>query len=117
MRLRQMTGEMTIYRVEQDTDTHLVVLIKENRGSYSESTMDLASVDPPIIGGLMGHPVPPPESADNPATSDAELVARVREHVSEMSRPDPFSGAVLIAHRGKIVLDQAWGTADAARDV
>src|ERR1700730_13304276 len=38
LHLRQMTGGMTIYRVEADTDTHLVVLMKENRGSWSEST-------------------------------------------------------------------------------
>jgi hypothetical protein len=33
LRLRNMTGGMTIYRVAEDTDTHLVVLMKENRGA------------------------------------------------------------------------------------
>ena len=27
----------------EETDTHLVALMKENRGAWSESTMDLAS--------------------------------------------------------------------------
>ena len=31
LRLRNMTGGMTIYRVEQDAGTHLVALMKENR--------------------------------------------------------------------------------------
>ena len=66
LRLRNMTGGMTIYRVTEDTETHLVVLMKENRGAYSESTMDLASVNPPVIAGMMGHPVSPPEGAENP---------------------------------------------------
>jgi CubicO group peptidase (beta-lactamase class C family) len=112
LRLRTMTGGMTIYRVEEDTDTHLVALMKENRGVYSESTLDLSSVNPPVIAGMMGHPVPPPEGSVNPAANDDQLADRVQEHVAAMKGPDAFSGAILIAHNGKIVLDQAWGMAD-----
>jgi D-alanyl-D-alanine carboxypeptidase len=112
LRLRTMTGGMTIYRVEEDTDTHLVALMKENRGVYSESTLDLASVDPPVIAGMMGHPAPSPEGSGNPAAGDDQLASLVREHVAAMYGPDAFSGAILIAHNGKIVLDQAWGMAD-----
>lgn len=108
LRLRTMTGGMTIYRVEEDTDTHLVVLMKENRGSYSESTLDLASVDPSVVAGMMGHPVPPPENSGNPSANDEKLADRMREHVAAMNGPETFSGAILIAHNGKIVLDQAW---------
>ena len=117
LRLRNMTGGMTIFRVVEDTETHLVVLMKENRGAWSESIMDLASVNPPTVAGLMGHPVPPPESVENPASSDEDLAARVREHVAEMSGPGAFSGAILIAHGDKVILDQAWGMADAARQI
>ncbi len=112
LRLRTMTGGMTIYRVEEDTDTHLVALMKENRGVYSVSTLDLASVDPPVVAGMMGHPVPPPEGSGNPAANDDKLAERVRDHVAAMSGPDAFSGAILVAHNGKIVVDQAWGMAD-----
>ena len=111
-RLRTMTGGMTIYRVEEDTDTHLVALMKENRGTYSESTLDLASINPPVIAGMMGHPVPPPEGSGNPAASDDQLADRVQEHLAAMNGPDAYSGAILIAHNGKIVLDQAKGMAD-----
>jgi D-alanyl-D-alanine carboxypeptidase len=112
LRLRTMTGGMAIYRVVEDTDTHLVALMRENRGVYSESTLDLASVNPPVIAGMMGHPVPPPEGSGNPAVSDDQLADRVQEHVASMNGPDAFSGAILIAHNGKIVLDKAWGMAD-----
>jgi D-alanyl-D-alanine carboxypeptidase len=112
LRLRAMTEGMTIYRVEEDTETHLVALMKENRGAYSESTLDLASIHPPVVAGMMGHPVPPPEGSGNPAASDNQVVDRVQQHVAAMSGPDAFSGAILIAHNGKIVLDQAWGMAD-----
>ncbi len=114
LRLRSMTQGMTIYRVEQDTDTHVVVLMKENRGVFSESTLDLASVNPPVIAGMMGHPVTPPEGSAKPAANDDQLADRVQQHVAATSGPDAFSGAVLIAHDGKIVLDHAWGLADEA---
>jgi len=112
MRLRTMTGGMAIYKVEEDTDTHLVALMKENRGAYSESTMDLASVNPPVIAGMMGHPVPPPEGSGNPAVNYDQLAGLVRDHVASMNGPEAFSGAILIAHNGTTVLDQAWGMAD-----
>jgi CubicO group peptidase (beta-lactamase class C family) len=111
LRLHTMTGGMTIYRVEEDTDTHLVALMKENRGAYSESTLDLASLNPRVIAGMMGHPVPPPEGSGIPAASDDQLADRVQEHVAAMNGPDAFSGAILIAHNGNIVFDQAWGMA------
>jgi D-alanyl-D-alanine carboxypeptidase len=117
LRLRTMTEGMTIYRVEEDTDTHLVALMKENRGAYSESTLDLASVNPPVVAGMMGHPVPSPEGSGDPAASDDQLADRVQEYVAAMNGPDAFSGAVLIAHKGKIVLDRAWGMADETNDI
>ncbi len=117
LRLRNMTGGMTIFRVLQDTETHVVVLMKENRNAWSESTLDLASTDPPIIAGMMGRPVSPPEGSENPAENDEDLAARVREHVNGISGTDAFSGAILIAHHGHVVLEQAWGMADAARQI
>jgi CubicO group peptidase (beta-lactamase class C family) len=117
LRLRTMTEGMIVYRVVEETDTHLVVLMKENRGAWSESTMDLASPNPPVVAGMMGHPVPPPEDAENPAASDDQLVARVQVHVAAINGPDAFSGAVLVAHNGKIVLEQAWGMADETNSV
>jgi CubicO group peptidase (beta-lactamase class C family) len=117
IRLRQMTGGMTIERVVEETETHLVVRMKENRGAWSESIMDLVSTDPPIVAALMGHPISPPESSANSAASDGDLAAKVGEHTAALSGLDEFSGAVLVAHSGKIVFEQAWGMADMARQI
>jgi len=117
LRLRNMTGGMSIFRVREDTETHIVVLMKENRGAWSESTLDLASTNPPVIAGMMGHPISPPEVSENSADNDEDLAARVREHVNGMSGADAFSGAILIAHHGHIVLEQAWGLADTSRQI
>ncbi len=115
LHLREMTGGMTISKVEQDTGTRIVVLMKEGRGSYSESTLELETTNPPVVARIGGHPVPGPQSAGGPASSDEDLAKRVQKHVAETTGADAFSGAVLIAHRGKVVLDQAWGMADRER--
>lgn len=117
LQLRAMTGAMTIFRVEEDTKTHVVILLKEARGSFSESTMDLQSTDPPVVSRMMGHPVPPPASSQNAAANDDDLIARVQEHVAGTSGRDAFSGAVLIAHGGQVLLDKAWGMADSAKQI
>ena len=105
LHLREMTGGMTISKVEEDTGTHLVVLMKEGRGTYSESTLELETANPPVVARIGGHPVPGPQIAGPPASSDEDLAKRVQEHVAETGGADAFSGAVLIAHNGKVVLD------------
>jgi D-alanyl-D-alanine carboxypeptidase len=117
MGLRSMTGSMSIFRVVEDTETHLVVLMKENRGAWSESTMDLASTNPPVIARMGGHPVPPPEGAVSSAGNDRDLASRVTEHIAESSGPAAYSGTVLVAHNGQIVLEKAWGMADIHRHI
>ena len=117
LRLREMTGGMTIFKVVEDTGSHLVVLMKERRGAYSESTLDLATTHPPTIARISGHPVPSPEDAADRASSDEDLAKKVQKHIAQMQGDGAFSGAILIAHHGNMVLDQAWGMADTTRQI
>ena len=117
LRLRQMTEGMTISKVLEDSGTHLVVLMKEGRGTYSESTMDLATTNPPTVEHISGHPAPAPVRDSEIAQSDADLVKKVRERIAELKGEESFSGAVLIAHNGGIILDEAWGMADDSRHI
>lgn len=118
VRLRAMTGGMSIFRVVQDTDKSVVVLMKENRGVWSESNMELTSTNPPVVGRMMGHPVPPPEAdSAKAAGNDKELAALVSEHIAAKSGPDAYSGALLIAHRGQIIAENASGLADNQKQI
>lgn len=110
-RLRGMTRGLNLFRITEDDGTHLVALMKEGRGGYSESTIDLASVDPPVLKRISGHPVPPPVIG-KPVVDDRELAALVKNHAESLSAKDEFSGVTVIAHEGKLVLAQAWGMAD-----
>jgi D-alanyl-D-alanine carboxypeptidase len=42
----------------------------------------------------------------------AQALAALSAHASERSRADEFAGAVLVARRGKVLLQDAWGRAD-----
>lgn len=117
LRLHRMTGAMSILNVKEDTGAHLVALMKEANGGYSESTLDLSSTDPPVIAGMKGHRVPPPMESEPPAANDEELARRIQKHAAEKHGEDAFSGAVLVAHNGKIVLDQAWGLANIEKQI
>lgn len=112
LRLRQMTQGMKIVTVREDSGTHLVVLMKEGRGSYSESTLDLAKTNPPTVERISGHPVPPPVKDSEIARDDVDLAKKVKERISAMQGEQAFSGTVLIAHNGKIILDEAYGLAN-----
>lgn len=116
LRLGSMTGGLTLDKVIKDDGAHLEVLLKEGRGTYSELTVDLESTNPPMIRGIFGHPVAgPPAGMASAAANDQELAALVQSHASDPAAKDSFSGAILIAHKGKLVLDQAWGMADSEK--
>lgn len=43
---------------------------------------------------------------------EAAALAALGEHAADLARQDKFSGQLLVARHGKIVLEQAWGLAD-----
>lgn len=110
-----MTGGFSLERVLQDTGSHLVASVKDAHGGYAEITLDLASSDPPVIKGILGHPVPPPSAERSPATNDEELAKQVDAKIAELIAKDEFSGAVLVAHQDRNILERAGGFADRGR--
>ena len=45
-------------------------------------------------------------------TSEAAAIAALSQRAAELASEDKFSGQLLVARRGKILLDQSWGMAD-----
>jgi hypothetical protein len=111
--LGAMTHGFTLVKTIKDDGSRLEVLLKEGRGTYSELEIDFDSTNPPLIRSIVGHPVEGPSDIPaKTAASDRELASLVRSHVTDPAAHDPFSGAILIAHNGELVLRQAWGMAD-----
>jgi D-alanyl-D-alanine carboxypeptidase len=44
--------------------------------------------------------------------TQADALAALADHAAERARADEFAGAVLVAHHGKVLLEDAWGRAD-----
>jgi D-alanyl-D-alanine carboxypeptidase len=44
--------------------------------------------------------------------TQAQALAALSAHAAERARADEFAGAVLVAHHGKVLLEDAWGRAD-----
>ena len=109
------TGDMAIVRIAEEGETHIVAVMNEARGTSSQSTVDLVSTSPPVVARIVGHPLPSDEKLPPRATSDADLATKIRGFVDNTKGIDAFSGVILVAHHGNIVLDQAWGFADIDR--
>jgi len=117
-RLGTMTGGFTLVKVVKDDGSSLVALLKEGRGIYSELDIDFESVNPPLIRGIHGRPVDDPSDIPSKtAANDQELASLVESHVTDPAAKNQFSGAILIAHNGEIVLDKAWGMADREKQI
>jgi D-alanyl-D-alanine carboxypeptidase len=68
-------------------------------------------------GGFELLDTPEPESALDLVVrrmSEAQALAALSTHAAELAREGEFSGAVLVARDGKVLLQDAWGRADRA---
>lgn len=74
IRRHDVTGDMIIARIAEESPTHIVAVMKESHGNCSESTVDLVSAYPPVIARIVGHPVPSSANLPSRAANDADLV-------------------------------------------
>lgn len=111
---RQRTGGFDIVRVEKSERLHLEVRLKEKRGpNLALAKLDVKDSDPPEILSLSIN-VSRDSAAAAPVarmTLGSSVAALESEAIAAAGR-DEFSGAVLVAHNGRIVLEQAYGFAD-----
>ena len=115
--LHDMTGGFTVLKIIEDTGSHLVASMKDGHGGYAEITLDLASSDPPVIKGIVGHPVPPPSSERSPSANAQDLAEQVEMHVAKLLQNDQFSGTILISQRDQPILKKAWGVANREKKI
>jgi CubicO group peptidase (beta-lactamase class C family) len=110
---REATGGFALLRIEQSEPRSLVALVQE-KGSDAVARLELALTpeDPPKIARLELRAIPRPADLAIPRLTEAQALAALSGRVEELARKDQFSGAVLIARHGKILLQRAWGRAD-----
>ena len=113
--VREQTGGLELVRIEQSTERSLTALMKGKGDDRPiRAVLSISPTDPPVIEniGLLPARAPPPEAAPVERMTEAAALSALRAHADELAKQDEFSGALLVARHGKVLLEDAWGLAD-----
>jgi D-alanyl-D-alanine carboxypeptidase len=107
------TGGFEIRKVESVSPTSVSCLVQERVWErFARAVMEVDAAAPHRILRLDVNLAPRPADLPVERFSEAELGSRVRAKVYAASARDAFSGAVLVARRGTVVVSSAQGMAD-----
>src|SRR5581483_215842 len=110
MRFQSQVGGFDFKKVEESTPTRLTGIVKEhNSDAFARFEINVDPAEPHRITSLNFRKL---EEMPPPRTSEAEALAALRAKLANESAADRFSGAVLVAHHGKPVVQEAYGLAD-----
>ena len=113
LRFREASGGLTLIRIEKSEPLSLVVLVQE-KGSDTVARQELTLSDgqPPKILVSKIENVPRPADLAIPRLTEAQALAALTARAGELAKQDQFSGVVLVARHGEVVLQKAWGLAN-----
>lgn len=116
--LRQRTGGFDLRKVEESSDTKIVVLLRQREGEqFARVVME---VDPTSEHRIVSAPIraiPTPPEFAIPRLADADLATQLDAELKRLEASDTFSGAVLIVKGGQTVFGRAYGFADRAQQL
>ena len=110
---REQTGGFALLRIIRSEPFSLIVIIQEKHSdTVAQLEMSVSSEDPQQMLNLnLFMTARPADLAIERMTESAALKA-LSAHAESESKHDRFSGALLIAKQGKILLQECWGLAD-----
>ncbi|HEX4959898.1 MAG TPA: serine hydrolase domain-containing protein [Thermoanaerobaculia bacterium] len=113
LRFREMTGGFTVVRIEKSEPLSIVVLLQE-KGSDTVARLDLKvnGGEPPKILSSRLEAIPRPPDLAVARLKEADALAALTNRAEELAKKDEFSGVVLVARHGEVVLQKAWGLAN-----
>lgn len=115
---REMTGGFELRKVEESTPTKLVALVEEHLSDqFARLTLEVQSTAPFQITSMDLRAIQRPAEFPLPRMNESELLAAVRKKLEQDAAAGRFAGAVLVAHKGKPVLNEAYGFADREQKV
>ena len=119
MNFRDQTGGFSVIRIEKSDPLHLEALVKERDGTnYARLTLDVTGAESPVVKDLGLRVVPPPPDA--PAVARLpfdQAIQKLDNEAAALASKDKFSGDVLVARDGQIVLQKAYGMADRTKHI
>jgi D-alanyl-D-alanine carboxypeptidase len=111
--LRERTGGFALLRVEKSEPYALEVLLRENDSdSAARLSISITKDDPTVLLTSELKPAATPAELRPARMNQAEAVASLEARASQLATKDKFSGQLLVAGDGKILLDKSWGLAD-----
>ena len=107
------TGGLILIRIEKNEPLYLEVLLKDVESANVGNFRISVSGDTPtkIIADNIRLVATPNEFLPARMT-EIDAIASTIANTDSMSTNDKFSGTILLAHDGKILLERAWGYAD-----
>ena len=110
---REQTGGFTLLRIEKNEPLSLVVLLQEkNSDTVGRLELVVSSEEPPKIVSSPLRAIPRPSDFAVPRMTEEEALQALVARAEELAKNDQFSGAVLVARHGKVLLRKAWGFAN-----
>lgn len=110
---REATGGFTLIRVEKSEPNTITALVQEKSSdTVARLEFSLNSEQPPKALGVRLEAIPRPPDLAIPRMTEKESLAALTGRAEQLAKEDRFSGAVLVARNGKILLQKAWGHAN-----
>jgi D-alanyl-D-alanine carboxypeptidase len=107
-------GGFDLHQIERAEPGEIAAILTARKGGERlRFWLQVEDGDPPVVSGANLSPLNREETRPKPArVSFEEAVRLVDAHAAAEAAADRFSGALLIARDGKVVLEKAWGLAD-----
>ncbi|HSU82332.1 MAG TPA: serine hydrolase domain-containing protein [Thermoanaerobaculia bacterium] len=107
------TGGFTLLRVEKSEPLSLVVLLRENYSdTVARQEMQVSGDDPPKLLVATIEAIPRPPDLAIPRLTEDGALAALSARAEELASKDRFSGALLVARHGKVLLQKPLGRAN-----
>jgi D-alanyl-D-alanine carboxypeptidase len=113
---RRISGGFTLLKVEKSEPLSVTALLEEkNSDTVARLQIDLMADDPTRIAVMLFSVIPRPADLAIARMKEADAIAALTKRADDAARNDLFSGAVLVARNGTVLLERAWGLADRQR--
>ncbi len=110
---RELTGGFSLLRIEKSEPYSLIALVQEkDSDTVDRFELSVSSEEPPQIVNSTLRVTPRPPDLAIPRMTEADALAALSARAEEVAKNDRFSGAVLVARHGKVLLQKVWGRAD-----
>ncbi len=110
---RELTGGFSLLRIEKSEPYSLIALVQEkDLDTIVRFELSVSFEEPPQIVNSTLRVTPRPPDLAIPRMTEADALAALSARAEEVAKNDRFSGAVLVARHGKVLLQKVWGRAD-----